>query len=225
MNIQTKHSIISILDKIEEGRFDQDDIKILLIDIRELTGKDEDDLKEIAHFVAHPERTRGLIFDELRKVYEHIYNTFDDSWACPSDYDVIKTVIKGEKLISQLVDVIKKFNLFRDSAQIKKMIERSHEISICIIGLLTDARVMVNGSPSNLCLSVTPPNRISLLANIKVSKNDRALGIMWPIISTVCPVSEEMLSIFPPFGQTEHFIVRRSEHGHMIIMKLPKPID
>lgn len=222
MNIQTKYSIINILNKVEDGNFDQDDIKILLIDIRELTGGAEADLREIANFIAHPKRNRGLVFKELMKVYEHIYNTLDDSWGCYSDFDIVKTLIRGEGLINQLVNTIGKFNLFRDSFQCIKLLERSQEISICIVGLLTDAKIMVNGDPIKLCLNVIPPQSVSLLCNVSVSKNDKALSISWPIIRTQFPVSKEMVSIFPPFGRTQHFIVKRSESGSMVLMTLPE---
>ncbi len=44
---------------IENGLFDEDDIKLLLIEIREKL-KDETFLKEICHFVAHSERNSGI---------------------------------------------------------------------------------------------------------------------------------------------------------------------
>jgi hypothetical protein len=59
-----KRSIASTIKKIENSAFDEDDIKLLLINIRELISP-KSFIKELAHFIAHPERERGLCYDEL----------------------------------------------------------------------------------------------------------------------------------------------------------------
>lgn len=51
--------IIERICEIEKGLFDEDDIKLLLIEIREKL-KDETFLKEICHFIAHSDRDKGI---------------------------------------------------------------------------------------------------------------------------------------------------------------------
>jgi len=51
--------IIQRISKIESGTFDEDDVKLLLIEIREKL-KGETFLKEICHFVAHSDRDKGI---------------------------------------------------------------------------------------------------------------------------------------------------------------------
>ncbi len=45
--------------EIENGTFDEDGVKLLLIEIREKL-KGETFLKEICHFVAHSDRDKGI---------------------------------------------------------------------------------------------------------------------------------------------------------------------
>jgi hypothetical protein len=51
--------IIQRIKKIENGTFDEDDVKLLLIEIREKL-KGETFLREVCHFVAHSDRDKGI---------------------------------------------------------------------------------------------------------------------------------------------------------------------
>ena len=61
-------SIESRLSDIREDSFSQDTIKLLLIELRDYIAK-ESPLKEIAHFIAHPERDRGEILETVNYAY------------------------------------------------------------------------------------------------------------------------------------------------------------
>jgi len=63
-----KRSIQNRLSAIKSGEFSQDTIKLLLIEIREYLPQ-HSALKEIAHFIAHPERDRGLILETVNYAY------------------------------------------------------------------------------------------------------------------------------------------------------------
>ncbi|MES2762276.1 MAG: hypothetical protein V4677_08715 [Bacteroidota bacterium] len=62
------NSIKRIFNKLEAESFDENDIKILLIDIREFL-KEETFLREIADFIAHPERNKGLCHQAVDSRY------------------------------------------------------------------------------------------------------------------------------------------------------------
>jgi hypothetical protein len=70
MNIpdKIKTSIERRLSAIQSSQFDQDTIKLFLIEIREHLFKNSA-LKEIANFVAHPERDRGEILETVNYAY------------------------------------------------------------------------------------------------------------------------------------------------------------
>lgn len=57
-----------IIDKIQNGNIEEDDIELILIRLREYSPKDSI-FREIAHFIAHPNRDSGKTFDSLYNVY------------------------------------------------------------------------------------------------------------------------------------------------------------
>ncbi|MEA5458440.1 hypothetical protein VB796_05290 [Arcicella sp. LKC2W] len=57
-----------IIDKIQNGKIEEDDIELVLIRLREHSPKDSI-FREIAHFIAHPNRDSGKTFDSLYNVY------------------------------------------------------------------------------------------------------------------------------------------------------------
>jgi hypothetical protein len=63
-----RRSIERRLNEVKLGTFSQDTIKLLLIEIREYLPK-HSALREIAHFVAHPERNRGSILETVNYAY------------------------------------------------------------------------------------------------------------------------------------------------------------
>lgn len=67
-SIKLKNSIHSRLEKIKNVSFTEDDIKLLLIDIRE-TIKEESLLREFADFIAHPTRNQGIFNKALNSRY------------------------------------------------------------------------------------------------------------------------------------------------------------
>ena len=76
MNTIIRHRIKVFQKKYVDSSFDQDDIYILMIDLRELCSKNEPHIREIGDYLAHPKREKGLTFTELQKVYDQIVPKF-----------------------------------------------------------------------------------------------------------------------------------------------------
>jgi hypothetical protein len=68
ISIKTKASIHAQLEKIRNDSFKEDDIKLLLIDIRE-DIREESLLREFADFIAHPKRDKGIFNKALNIRY------------------------------------------------------------------------------------------------------------------------------------------------------------
>lgn len=68
ISIKLKASIQSRLDKVKNETFAEDDIKLLLIDIRE-SIRAESLLREFADFIAHPTRHKGIFNKTLNTRY------------------------------------------------------------------------------------------------------------------------------------------------------------
>jgi hypothetical protein len=64
------------LEQILSGEFRESDVKDLLISLREYSGN-QVIFEEIAHFIAHNARDRGVIARELQRVYFHLKYHFE----------------------------------------------------------------------------------------------------------------------------------------------------
>lgn len=64
----TRIKLNTIVDKIQNGNIEEDDIELILIRLREYSLKDSI-FREIAHFIAHSDRDSGKTFDSLYNVY------------------------------------------------------------------------------------------------------------------------------------------------------------
>lgn len=70
---KSKRSITESLDSFRSNTFDENTVKLLLIDLRDVIGPQQE-LKEICHFIAHPERNEGLFCDKiLSRYYRYKY--------------------------------------------------------------------------------------------------------------------------------------------------------
>lgn len=68
MSVKVKQAIVRCLDKIENAFFDEDTIRTLLIVSREHI-KTDGLIRELAHFVAHNERTQGIFHRKVNSRY------------------------------------------------------------------------------------------------------------------------------------------------------------
>src|SRR4051812_15284339 len=68
MSVKVKQGITKCLLKIEDETFDEDTIRTLLILSREHL-KNDSLIKEIAHFIAHIDRTQGTFHKKINSRY------------------------------------------------------------------------------------------------------------------------------------------------------------
>ena len=68
MSIKVKQGITKCLTNIEGGTFDEDTIRTLLILSREHLNNNSL-IKEIAHFIAHIDRTQGIFHRKINSRY------------------------------------------------------------------------------------------------------------------------------------------------------------
>lgn len=64
MNSKRKFQLYNSLKKLENNCFEENDIRLLLIEIRDLLEK-ESFLREICNFVAHPDRDKGICHNTI----------------------------------------------------------------------------------------------------------------------------------------------------------------
>lgn len=68
MSLKLNHQIESYLNRIKDSDFDEDTFRHLLMSSRDFLKKDSL-IKEIAHFIAHPGRDRGIAYKKANSRY------------------------------------------------------------------------------------------------------------------------------------------------------------
>lgn len=162
-----RRAIRSLVKKIDEGSFSQDDILLLLINIRDLIENNDSFTKELAHFIAHPERSRGVCYDDMnlravilnlmagqlkllstpaeilnikKNLYDIIFNIGLQKWINREPAIVGKNKISERKSIKSLVDNFYDFDKSTQSYRLKNPANFNQVIKIvnnCVNNLST----------------------------------------------------------------------------------------
>jgi len=104
MKQYTQEDIQSTIELIEKGTFNRKDIKTLFIDLRPLL-QEGDPIKDIAHFIAHPEgRNKGITFKHLQTFVNDFINAVEKGGKFTSK-PVFPQKQAIDKLIQDLTDL------------------------------------------------------------------------------------------------------------------------
>jgi hypothetical protein len=125
MNQRNIVKIIEKLNRILSGKFGIDDVEILLINIREFARKNSFFLLlEFCDFVAHPDRNKGIIYDELDILYSKFRYMPTNAGDQIDYYNISKEVftLLFQKSIDQMTEEFLQENLKMNSTQLKKHI-------------------------------------------------------------------------------------------------------
>jgi len=123
MNQKVKNDIKYYWGKIKSDKFDQETIKGLIISIREFsqTGRYT---REIGDFVAHPQRERGLLFE----------NVDNSGWEGNTLHIVMP--VEGNTLVNDLKETIKQSQIIPVNEIDPIFSKFSNGILLCILGIL-----------------------------------------------------------------------------------------
>ena len=94
-SVKLKNSIIDVLEKVRSDSFQESDIKTLLIDIREYI-RDQTLLRELADFIAHPKRDRGICYKLLNARYAKLTLIEEQIKRIDKEGGLVKQNIKTE---------------------------------------------------------------------------------------------------------------------------------
>lgn len=97
MSIKVKQAITKCFLQIRESNFDEDTIRTLLICCREYLDKDGI-LKELAHFIAHPIRNRGIFHTKVNSRYTKFKLVEEQYNKMESDPTIMSSIDTEEKL-------------------------------------------------------------------------------------------------------------------------------
>lgn len=96
MSIKVKQGLTKCLNQIADGTFDEETIRSLLILSREHLPNDGL-LRELAHFIAHTKRDRGIFHKKLNNRYAK-FNLVDDRVNSVSFHEAMKTINTEDEL-------------------------------------------------------------------------------------------------------------------------------
>ncbi|MEJ0057608.1 MAG: hypothetical protein WDN75_19365 [Bacteroidota bacterium] len=155
-SIKLKNSIIESFERIKSNTFDESTIKTLLIDIREFI-RDQAILRELADFVAHPKRDKGISHKLINARYAKL-SLVDEQFKrieaegefekanIKTEWDYSATVlssVKVERINSRLFKI-----LFIDGIEDidEKTLKKHYKLgSKEILSLLTDSYFQSDG--------------------------------------------------------------------------------
>ena len=140
MNRLVRHSITQAIEAIRADRCDQFVVKSLLIDLREQSPSGSI-LREIGHFIAHPEaRDRGLNHENIGRMASEMKVAFEQGGSF-----TVAPTFDGAQIILDLSNVLVEAGF---GVQAKDVIQaKGDEVILCILALLQGARF--DGLPVN----------------------------------------------------------------------------
>lgn len=100
MSIKVKQALTQGLIKIENDEFDEDTIRTLLIVSREYL-KYSGLIKELAHFIAHPTRDRGIFHKKVNCRYTK-FKLVDEQFS-KSNISILQSTITNESELSDFL--------------------------------------------------------------------------------------------------------------------------
>lgn len=149
VNTKLKSSIQRRLEKIKSNQFNEDDVKLLLIEIRESISN-ESVLREFADFIAHPTRQKGIFNKSLNTRYLKLKLIEEQKNKLESEIGSIQTErqlsdflldsIKNEKIekkvfeilfldgLDDIGDSLFNANFPKSKNQVRKLISENYEL-------------------------------------------------------------------------------------------------
>ena len=106
------------MHEINDRTFDQDTIKLLLIELREYLPASSK-FKEIAHFVAHPKRDRGIILDKVSYSYRRFKVLYFQTESHP--HPIIDPNNIPEELVTVVLD---HYRIIEPNMHVLKFLEK-----------------------------------------------------------------------------------------------------
>jgi hypothetical protein len=97
MSIKVKQALTKCFLQIKESTFDEDTIRTLLICCREYLDRDGI-LRELAHFIAHPIRNRGIFHTKVNSRYAKFKLLEEQFNKMKSDTKIMSSIDSEEKL-------------------------------------------------------------------------------------------------------------------------------
>jgi len=255
---KSKYSIERGLRKIQDGTFTEREIKELMLDLRELArsntsiglkdapfSADLNEFADVADFLAHTNRTRGLFESRIREHAEGMADALqsgnEEYWSTANK---VKSVSHANKVAqSLLITAYLYLSSFDSTVSIQKFLsahKRINEIALCIASLMQDSIIRLKqdrGTATLLLLSHRGFYRVYCqVFNSKIhtdaiarSKGAGRIIIGFPVMVTNCVDNQNVVRTTSPeiifdarsYSPGIPYETFRGTNGELLLRPLP----
>ena len=185
--------IVDITKRIIFGDYRYTDIKVLYINIRELSNFGSI-TREIGDFVAHNERNKGLVFDRIQKYYQALSPIIDGNSAILD----VATPYSESEVIEDLVDTLLTI-LPNHGVYIERIKEHKQGVFMCVLCILQGALFIVDKNKITLSWNAGKNNNWVLMSDIAINHNGTATTVSVITFQSTLALTEVNKMQAPPF--------------------------
>lgn len=216
MNSYTKHYINSFFYKYNSRKFDQDDIALFLILVRDYTPKNSV-FRELGDFLCHPDKKdRGLVINSIKPIVDFFENNADLVMS-GEDFDV-----KRPNGIDALEDILSSLNHIFSMCELtlettNKNDLRFRDLIFCLIFMLGNFKLEINNQLLDLTVYYGNSLELSIAYESSILKrNYLEISVLFLNAVWITNSSQN-------WNKLDSYIVRRFSNG--ILAAIPYSID
>lgn len=193
MTDSEKKEISAIIKRILVGNYQHNDIKLLLIAVRDHTKNQI--IRELGDFVAHPKRTKGLLHARIFRYYDQ----FTTALQSGSSTLNVEPPITEDIIVSNLINVL--LDLFPShEVYINRLGEQANGIQISVMCMLQGASFHRNGVKIPLNFGVGENRNFCLFANFQSKCLEKSVNLSVIVLQSSVTLTEVNMLQEPPFG-------------------------
>ena len=196
MNAAAARSLQAEANRIVDGTFDQRAVKLLIVDLRDVTGRGSA-VREIGDFIAHPTiRDRGPTHGVITSVHAEFVAGFrairkaalrnPNSWRTAFKVTT-RTAFQQADIIESLIRELRLCVANPDELEISVR-RQQNDIMICLLCLLQGVEFAVGADGARADLGVIDDGTLALIINLDATADAAMRGALWPIIRSTVPV-------------------------------------
>lgn len=223
-----RHHINRQLGLIANKRFDQDTVKLLLVDIRELARRGSI-IRGIGDFLAHPMRDKGISLPRVQAGYRELVRRTTQTERGSPDADLDACALFDEKDFRQEFSQVLESHGFLDDMYLAASLRREMTgVMLCVICLLAGGRLTVAGAeeaPELVLTTMSDRPTLGLSVTVTVEHKKRRFDVHWPVVTSSCLLDPRAARKLSPAGDERFAVVRRNPRGKLVMMTLDKDVD
>ncbi len=221
-----RHQILRQLRSIAHNRFDQDTLRLLLIDIREL-AQPGSLIRAIGDFLAHPLREEGIVLPGIQEAYaELVRRTTEGAWNGGDREAGLEAcaVFNETDFGKEFSQILRSEGFLHDEELTAKLRRQMKGVMLCVICLLAGGRIRIASAEVSeiILVAMSGGPMLGLGVMAKIRYRDRRVDVLWPIVTSSCMLDPGAVRKLRPYGEQSVAIARRSALGKLVMVSLDR---